>query len=76
MLYLIWIFLVGSIVVMIADMMLEEWAGMDVLEGGTKAAQWIRQRLSGSSPKKTSVPAFKASKSKPAKVQSKSKKKR
>ena len=33
--YLIWFFLVGSIVIMIADMMLEEWAGMDVLEGGT-----------------------------------------
>ena len=42
MLYLIWFFLVGSILIMIMDMMLEEWAGMDVIEGGA----WLIRRFS------------------------------
>ena len=45
MLYLVWFFLVGSITVMILDMILEEWAGMDVQQGGVIAYQWIVARI-------------------------------
>ncbi len=47
MLYLIWFFLVGCIVVFIADMMLEEWAGMDIVEAGALAIKRFTKTKGG-----------------------------